>query len=113
MSGNIYYDPEDYGLKVLAMAEADLSWEFSMFVVWVDEKGMLFYAEDSGCSCPDPFGGINHITQLLRLDGHFGLESFYQTLNYWKQGNTGVNTDYLRRKVREHMGKRNDGSSKA
>ena len=106
MPGNIYSNPKGYGLRIFAMVEREPQHDFDMFVVWVDEKGMLFYATDVGCSWQSPFDDIIHITQLLRLDGHFGLESFYQTLNYWKRGNTGVNTDHLRRKVREHMGKR-------
>ena len=107
MAGNIYYSPEDFGLKVFAMAEKEPDYDFSMFVVWVDGEGMLFYAEDSGCSCPSPFEDIRHITQLLRIgDDRFGLESFYQTLSAWKKWNEGVSTDYLRRKVREHMEKR-------
>ncbi|KKK56067.1 hypothetical protein LCGC14_3068230, partial [marine sediment metagenome] len=90
MEGHIYCNPESFGLKVFAMAEMEMSWEFSMFVVWVDGEGMLFYAEDSGCSCPIPFEDIGHITQLLRIgDGRFGLQSFYQTLNAWKDWNDG------------------------
>lgn len=30
-------------------------WEFDMTRVYLHESGALFYAEDSGCSCPTPF----------------------------------------------------------
>lgn len=54
---NIYYSPEAYGLEVVASFELrEESWEFDMLVVWRDpETGHLYYAEDSGCSCPCPF----------------------------------------------------------
>lgn len=53
---NLYYDPEYFGLTIVGMAEdPEGSYEFSMFVVWKDAKGTLYWADDSGCSCPAPF----------------------------------------------------------
>lgn len=56
---SIYYNPEKFGLKILG----DIDWssgyyEFDQTVVWQDEQGQMFYAEDSGCSCPSPFEGV-------------------------------------------------------
>ena len=100
---NIYYDPEDYGLKVFTSVEDEADYEFDMFVVWVDEAGALFYAEDSGCSCPEPFQGIAGIGELGTIIGADGLKAFFDALTAWGKCNEGVNTTYLRRKVREHM----------
>lgn len=54
---NPYDNPEKLGLEILG--EADLSsgnWEFDIICVWVNRQtNQLYYAEDSGCSCPSPF----------------------------------------------------------
>lgn len=60
MSPNIYTDPEAYGLT--AFGDVDFSsgcYEFDRLVVWTDQDGQYVYAEDSGCSCPEPFGSID------------------------------------------------------
>ncbi len=57
MDANPYYDPEKSGLvKVGELDEAELSYEYNTLVVWRHEpSGRVFYARDSGCSCPTPF----------------------------------------------------------
>lgn len=57
MSSNVYYDPEKFGLEIVGMVDfSSGSYEFSYFVVWQDtETKVLYWAEDSGCSCPTPF----------------------------------------------------------
>jgi hypothetical protein len=52
---NIYHDPEAFGLEVVGDVDVAGNWEFDMFVVWKDSDGVLYWAEDSGCSCPIPF----------------------------------------------------------
>lgn len=54
---NPYYDPAKLGLVILAqMDEPNLSYQFNQFVVWQHiASGRVFYAQDSGCSCPTPF----------------------------------------------------------
>lgn len=54
---NVYYDAADYGYELVAeMDDETLSYEFHMLVVWRRiSDGRLFWAEDSGCSCPSPF----------------------------------------------------------
>lgn len=57
---NIYSEPEAFGLK--AFGDVDFSsgcCEFDQLAVWTDAAGQLYYAEDSGCSCPEPFGSID------------------------------------------------------
>lgn len=56
MYDDVYSNPEKHGLSLVGMVdEIDLSYEFDMFGVWKDENGHLYYASDSGCSCPSPF----------------------------------------------------------
>jgi hypothetical protein len=53
---NIYYNPEKSGLTIVAEIEYSSGcYEFDTRVVWKNEKGELFTARDSGCSCPTPF----------------------------------------------------------
>jgi hypothetical protein len=54
---NIYYSPEDFGLVLVdSLDEPDLSYEYhTLIVLQHTESGRIFYAEDSGCSCPTPF----------------------------------------------------------
>jgi hypothetical protein len=62
---DVYYNPEDFGLEIVVTIEReDLSYEFDMFVVWKDTNGALYYATDSGCSCPSPFENHTSIADL-------------------------------------------------
>lgn len=67
-TGNIYYDPENYGLTVLTTVElAEPDYSFDMLAVWKGPEG-FYLATDSGCSCPSPFenyGGIDDLTGPL------------------------------------------------
>ena len=46
--------PDDY--ETIAFVEWSYeSWEYDMTEVYRRKDGALFYAEDSGCSCPIPF----------------------------------------------------------
>jgi hypothetical protein len=64
---NPYYQPKDLGLEIVAEFEADISYEFEMVVVWKDEKGKLYWATDSGCSCPEPYEDYDTIEDLFPL----------------------------------------------
>lgn len=61
MIANIYYDPEKFGLTVVAEVEySSGGYEFNTRVVWRQkETRKLLTARDSGCSCPVPFEDIN------------------------------------------------------
>lgn len=54
---DIYGSPEKYGLRTIGEVEwGDACYSFDLTVVWQDTTtGALFYADDSGCSCPSPF----------------------------------------------------------
>jgi hypothetical protein len=53
---NPYYSPEKLDLKVLVdfwLSEPD--YDFNILCVWKHKNGKLYWAQDSGCSCPSPF----------------------------------------------------------
>lgn len=54
---NIYYNPEHFGLEIVAEIEySSGSYEFDTRVVWKQKSSRkCFTARDSGCSCPTPF----------------------------------------------------------
>ena len=53
----IYFEPEKYGFEAIGQIEWEgRSYEFDLTVVVRETAtGKLFYAADSGCSCPTPF----------------------------------------------------------
>jgi len=64
---NIYYNPEKFGLKVVA--EIDYSsgcYQFDLRIVWEDNNGNLLTARDSGCSWPQQFEsvGLNDLEKV-------------------------------------------------
>ena len=62
---NVYFKPETYGLSPLAdMDWHDESYEFDMTAAWTDVEGNLYWAHDSGCSCPLPFEDFYSVDQL-------------------------------------------------
>ena len=69
---NIYYNPEKFGLSVFGEADTKESYEFDRIVVWEDRVGNLWYAEDSGCSCPIPFEYIKPSDLLLLNQASLG-----------------------------------------
>lgn len=65
---DVYHQPEKFGLTVVAEVDAGASYEFDMTVVWKHEDGRLFWATDSGCSCPSPFEAYTSLDDLSVLD---------------------------------------------
>ena len=64
---NVYSQPEKFGLTILhVLDDPEACYSFQLFVVWTDADGKLFYAEDSGCSCPEPFedAGLADLTEI-------------------------------------------------
>ncbi len=66
---NLYYNPEKYGLRVVAQIDySDGSYQFDYRVVWADKDGALWTARDSGCSCPSPFESTDELDRLFDWD---------------------------------------------
>ena len=65
---NVYNTPEKYGLVIVAEAAKEPCYDFDMVVVFRHEDtGHLYWAADSGCSCPSPFEDYHSLDSLTRL----------------------------------------------
>jgi hypothetical protein len=54
---DLYHSPEKFGLSPLGEIQwGPACYDFDLTVVWQDTTtGALYFADDSGCSCPSPF----------------------------------------------------------
>jgi hypothetical protein len=63
---SLYYNPEECGLTQVGEIEwGDANYSFALTVVWKDEYGNLYRADDSGCSCPTPFEDYHTVDDLI------------------------------------------------
>lgn len=78
---NPYYNPEKLGLEIVYCVDTAGDYEFSMLVIWKDAEARLYYATDSGCSCPSPFEDFHDVEDLERVtnrrDVYNALGSLY------------------------------------
>lgn len=88
--GDIYSHPENHGLEIFGEAEEYLGYEFDKFVVWKDERGNLYYASDTGCSCPAPFESFESKESLTPLRD---FVAFSADLDEWNRGWRGEPKD--------------------
>lgn len=74
---NPYSEPAKCGLEIVEEADdPDAFYDFWMVVLWRKlDDGILYWAEDSGCSCPSPFDGVRSLSDLTPLNGS---EASYQ-----------------------------------
>lgn len=62
---DVYYQPEHFGLTEVASMEWHIPcYDFDLTVVWTDAEGKLYWASDSGCSCPSPFEEYTSLDDL-------------------------------------------------
>jgi len=62
-----YNQPERFGLTVVGDIEWDNeSCQFNMTMVWTDADGYVYWADDSGCSCPSPFEDVTTLADLSK-----------------------------------------------
>lgn len=80
----LYEHPEKYGLRTFGEVEwVPGAYGFDLTVVWRDTStGDFFFAQDAGCSCPDPFenvdrSGLKKISTIQDIIDH--VENHYQT----------------------------------
>ena len=82
---NVYYNPEHFGLEIVAEIEYSSGcYKFDTRVVWKQKNSRkCFTARDSGCSCPTPFedyhmGNIEPLNfQVLRQEVNGELTKEY------------------------------------
>lgn len=78
-----YNQPEAFGLTLIDSIDLDAYvYQFDMVCVWWHEDGSIYYAHDSGCSCPSPFENISSMDDLTRLEGGWAaLDAYLVGLN--------------------------------
>jgi len=69
---NPYYNPEKFNLFIVDSCSLDDEpYQFDYLVVWRHrDNDKLYWARDSGCSCPTPFEKIISIDDLGTLSRH-------------------------------------------
>ncbi len=78
-----YSHPEKFDLSIVCeINDPDASYSFDMFVLWRHADGRLFWATDSGCSCPSPFEEFFSINDLTQLTDD-SWSSFEAALSDW------------------------------
>jgi hypothetical protein len=83
---NPYFCPQAHGLEILhSFDDPQASYSFDMFVVWKHVDGRLFYATDSGCSCPSPFEGHAGPETLTQIASGDSFESFKRDFESWRK----------------------------
>lgn len=64
---DVYSQPEKFGLELIGTIQWEPdSYSFDLTAVFRDKAGTLYWADDSGCSCPSPFEDYTRIEQLTK-----------------------------------------------
>ncbi|TVZ01222.1 hypothetical protein EAS64_33630 [Trebonia kvetii] len=84
---DVYNQPEAFGLEIVATVEDEYaSYSFTTFVILRDPAtGEVFYASDSGCSCPSPF---EDYTSRESLAVARSGQELHNALDEWVRDNT-------------------------
>lgn len=64
---NVYYSPESWGLSVVAELSKEPDYDFNIICAWKTKRGVIYWATDSGCSCPTPFENHHGMSDLYLL----------------------------------------------
>lgn len=96
LSPDAYGQPEAFGLTIVGEVEFSVpDYSFDFALVLRDEEGALWWARDSGCSCPSPFE-----EHKFPEDFHTGnLQDLIEWLNkekvsdLWSTTNRDVDSD--------------------
>lgn len=72
---NVYYNPEEFGLVLVnCLDEPNLSYEYNTLIVLQHTATKrLFFAQDSGCSCPTPFENFHF--SAVNADENWSFET--------------------------------------
>ena len=76
--------------------------EAKTFVVWKHKDGRVFWAHDSGCSCPSPFEDYNNLSDLTELT-EGGLKALKEEARSMTHRNANERASFFR-KVRTALG---------
>ena len=92
-SDNIYNDPKKWGLVPITDEDRAGPYEFDIFSAWYapkDKRPGVFFATDSGCSCPTPF---SNFVERSDLNWTNRVEEVMSAIDRWNHGMTEDN-DY-------------------
>lgn len=77
-NADLYYQPEKFGLRPVFEYELrEPCYSFDIFVLWKHEDGTLYWAYDSGCSCPSPFEDYTSLDDANEYD-YDDIEGFFR-----------------------------------
>ena len=84
---NPYFEAEKLGVELLCL-DSELSYEFDLLCFFKTKAGVVFSAQDSGCSCPNPFedyegNSWNQIEPKLERVG--SIEQAEQMIDSWNK----------------------------
>ena len=86
---NPYYSPEKLNLDMISFDEPDMSYEYNTAAFFKTPDGRVFFASDSGCSCPTPFeyyegNTMDEVIQKMEQMKDFDMAEAY--LRSWGMG---------------------------
>jgi hypothetical protein len=100
---NVYYNPGECGMELLATLDAELSYEFEIVILLRDREGSLFAAYDAGCSCPTPFEDVRGLGDLTPVRSEDDLASIIKSREgEYFSWDSGDKQDFMR-KAREAL----------
>lgn len=77
---SVYYSPDKHDLEVVGDLELyEPNYSFDTVVAWRHvPTGEVYWAHDSGCSCPSPFENYNSVSDLTKIssENFSDLEEF-------------------------------------
>ena len=91
---DVYYQPEKFGLTpILEINLEDEPYQFHIFAMWRHEDGTVYWATDSGCSCPSPFEDYKSVNDLNEYD-YVAIEEYLRdSINSYSSTITEDNID--------------------
>lgn len=92
---DLYSQPEKFGLTPVGeLNDPEANWSFDTFVVWKHEDGKIYWANDSGCSCPSPF---EDYTSLDRANTVVSMHDFIDAVKEYFNSIAPYTSDYNHR----------------
>lgn len=85
---NPYYNPGKVNLNILSFDEPNMSYKYNTLCFWSTQRGEVYAASDSGCSCPLPFEnyeGYNQSDVLSLLERVGSIEQGESIFNAWNK----------------------------
>ena len=102
---SLYGSPESWGLEVVGEVDSGGDYEFDKTCVWRHKSsGALFWAHDSGCSCPLPFENYSSLMELDTLTSKEDFKAFEMFLekNHRLHNNLGILLNRVQRLMEDN-----------